>query len=64
MSKDAMKDLLIIGFGLLLYALAYTWVSDMDPLPHCRVYHETFGTCTEWEKGRSLDKEPGESVIR
>ena len=49
MSRDRDEVLLQLGFGILLYVLAYNLVVDASALlPECREYHEMNTTCVEW----------------
>ena len=58
--KEIAKDLLIIGFGLILYGMFIAMVQEAsDILPECKIYHESHGICEEW-----VEKEPGKSVIQ
>ena len=58
--KEIAKDLLIIGFGLILYGMFIAMVQEAsDILPKCKIYHESHGICEEW-----IEKEPGKSVIQ
>jgi len=58
MSKERDIVLLQLGFGILLYVLAYNLVNDAsDSFPKCKIYHESQGVCEEW-------KTPGRSVIQ
>ena len=48
MSKESMKDLLTLGFGIILYAMFYTMVEDSkELLPECKIYHESYGVCEQ-----------------
>ena len=59
MTKEHMKDLLVIGYGIVLYVMMYSLVYDAsDLLPECKIYHESQGVCEQWEKT------PGQSVIQ
>ena len=51
MSRGRDEVLLQLGFGILLYVLAYNLVVDASALlPKCREFHYMTGTCVEWEQ--------------
>ena len=60
MSKEQMKDVLVLGYGIVIYAVIIGLFVDASKLmPQCKIYHETYGICEEW-----VEKVPGRSVIQ
>ena len=60
MSKEQMKDVLVLGYGIVIYAVIIGLFVDASKLmPQCKIYHETYGICEEW-----VEKTPGRSVIQ
>ena len=61
MNKETMKDLLTLGYGIVIYAIIVSMMyeaSDLLDVPECRVWHQNAGICEEYAK------KPGQSVIQ
>lgn len=58
--KELAKDLLVIGYGIVIYAIIVSlFMEASNLLPKCKIYHQPQGICEEW-----IEKTPGRSVIQ
>ena len=58
--KELAKDLLVIGYGIVIYAVIVSLfheASELISVPECKIYHQNANHCEVY-------KEPGQSVIQ
>ena len=59
--KELAKDLLVIGYGIVIYAIIvslFMEASNLLNVPECKIYHQNANHCEVYEKT------PGRSVIQ
>ena len=59
--KELAKDLLTIGYGIVIYAIIvslFMEASNLISVPECKIYHQSANLCEVYEKT------PGKSVIQ
>ena len=61
MNKATMESLLILGYGIVIYAVIiglFVEASALIDVPQCKIYHQSANHCEVYEKT------PGRSVIQ
>ena len=61
MNKATMESLLILGYGIVIYAVIiglFVEASRLIDVPQCKIYHQSANFCEVYEKT------PGRSVIQ